>query len=218
MLLAIDTATRMLGIGLHDGEQVISECVWSARGHHTIELAPEVGKMLRRSGGSVSDLEAIAVAQGPGSYTGLRIGMAFAKGLALVESLPLVGIPTLDVHAFPQQGRKEPMFVFIPAGRGRIAGQWYKWGRNRWSPAGDPENLSWDEFLDGLEAKAYLCGELDHAGYNRLQAVEMIELASPANRVRRPGCLAELAWEKLSAKKKPTPDLLIPDYLEPVGE
>jgi len=81
MLLALDTATKTMGIALHDGSQVLAESIWSGVGHHTIELAPEVALMLRRIGGTTATLSSIAIAQGPGSYTGLRIGMALAKGL-----------------------------------------------------------------------------------------------------------------------------------------
>ena len=87
MLLAIDTATNSIGIALHDGNQLISEHHWISQRYHTVQLAPEIALMLRRSEKSASGLTALAVARGPGSYTGLRIGMALAKGLALAHNL-----------------------------------------------------------------------------------------------------------------------------------
>jgi len=83
-----------------------------------------------------SALTAVAVAVGPGSYTGLRIGMALAKGLSLSYNLPVVGIPTLDILASPQPPREGPMLAVMQAGRGRVAGGWYKWSRKGWSARG----------------------------------------------------------------------------------
>jgi len=79
MLLALDTSTRMVGLALYNGVQVLSETVWLSRDFHTVELAPAIASMLTRSEIKTTDLSALAVAIGPGSFTGLRIGLAFAK-------------------------------------------------------------------------------------------------------------------------------------------
>ena len=102
ILLGLDTSTRSVGLALYDGTQVLSEAVWTSHDHHTVELAPAVGDMLSRAGLEPSHLSAVAAATGPGSFTGLRIGLALAKGLALARRLPLVGIPSLDVLAAAQ--------------------------------------------------------------------------------------------------------------------
>ncbi|NIV31010.1 MAG: tRNA (adenosine(37)-N6)-threonylcarbamoyltransferase complex dimerization subunit type 1 TsaB, partial [Anaerolineae bacterium] len=118
-----------------------------SRRHHTAELAPEVALTLRACGAGPADLGAIVVAQGPGSYTGLRIGMAMAKGMALAHGLQLVGIPTLEVIARAQAPREEPMLAVIEAGRGRVAAVWYKWDRQDWVAQSEPEALTWEEII-----------------------------------------------------------------------
>jgi tRNA threonylcarbamoyladenosine biosynthesis protein TsaB len=105
----------MLGLALYDGAEILNETIWHSDRHHTIELAPEVALSFRRAGSSQSELTAVAVAQGPGSYTGLRIGMALAKGLSLAHNLPIVAIPTLDILAGAQPQREEPMLATVPA-------------------------------------------------------------------------------------------------------
>jgi tRNA threonylcarbamoyladenosine biosynthesis protein TsaB len=99
MILAIDTATDWVGLALHDGSSVLAEFGWRSRRTQTIELAPAVAQLWARTGVSAGDLSAIAVAIGPGSYTGLRVGLALAKGMALGQNLPLIGVPTLDIVA-----------------------------------------------------------------------------------------------------------------------
>ncbi|MCJ7566089.1 MAG: tRNA (adenosine(37)-N6)-threonylcarbamoyltransferase complex dimerization subunit type 1 TsaB [Anaerolineales bacterium] len=215
MLLAIDTSTKMLGIGLYGGDRVLAECVWYGEGHHTVELAPEIALVMRRVGKPISSIEAIGVAIGPGSFTGLRIGLALAKGLSLARGLPTVGIPTMDILALAQPKRTEPMFVAVKAGRKRIAGLWYKWTRGGWKPQGEPEVLTWDELKESVEEKAYICADMDSRTRALLRGIPGVALAPPAQCVRRPGFLAELAWKRLKSRKKWSVGGLSPIYLKP---
>ena len=78
MLLAIDTSTRTVGVALYDGDQIWNETTWTSHDYHTVELAPGIQDILQKSGVAITEIEAIAVAIGPGSFTGLRIGLAVA--------------------------------------------------------------------------------------------------------------------------------------------
>ena len=215
MLLAIDTSTKMLGIALHGGDRLLAECVWYGEGHHTVELAPEISLIMRRLGEPISSIEAIGVAMGPGSFTGLRIGLALAKGLSLARDLPTVGIPTMDILALAQPKRSEPMFVAVNAGRHRIAGLWYQWTRSGWKAQDEPEVLTWEELKDSLEDKAYICADMDNETRALLRGIPGVVLASPVQCVRRPGFLAELAWKRLKSRKKWSVGDLSPIYLKP---
>ena len=124
MLLAIDTATRIMSLALHDGDTLLAEQSWNTRNRHTVELAPAVLNMLNSLEMSVADLAGLGVSIGPGSYTGLRIGVAFAKGLAAAHRLPLVGVTTLDTLAAAQPHHQSGMglIAVVQAGRGRKMG------------------------------------------------------------------------------------------------
>ncbi|MFQ5793263.1 MAG: tRNA (adenosine(37)-N6)-threonylcarbamoyltransferase complex dimerization subunit type 1 TsaB [Acidobacteriota bacterium] len=217
MLLAIDTATKMLGLALYDGSVLLNESVWYSNNHHTTELAPEVAISLRRAGASHLELTAVAVAQGPGSYTGLRIGMALAKGLSLAHNLPIVGIPTLDILASAQPQREEPMLATLQAGRGRVAAVWYKWTRNGWTARKGMERLTWDELVGELKQTTYICGELDAKAREALKREALAILAPASMCVRRPGVMAELAWQKVRKGKIEDPSTLAPIYLDPIS-
>jgi tRNA threonylcarbamoyladenosine biosynthesis protein TsaB len=214
LLLAIDSATRSLGLALHDGKQLIAEQVWTSRGYHTVELAPEIALLLGKTGLSPRTLTAIAVARGPGSFTGLRIGLALAKGFALAHKLPIVGVPTLDILAASQPKREEPMFAVIRAGRGRIAGLWYKWDSGGWVASDELEGLTWEEFLENLETPTYLSGEIIRERRLKLEKDPRIQLASPALSLRRPGFLSEIAWERIRSGEDDDPASLAPIYLK----
>jgi len=131
-LLAIDTSTRTVGISLYDGARVLHETVWTSLDHHTVELAPAVAQALSKSGLAIESLEAVAVATGPGSFTGLRIGIAMAKGLSLAQKIPVIGVPTLDVLACAQPHQELPLAAVLKAGRGRLAVGWYHYLDGLW--------------------------------------------------------------------------------------
>ncbi|MEO1286376.1 MAG: tRNA (adenosine(37)-N6)-threonylcarbamoyltransferase complex dimerization subunit type 1 TsaB, partial [Chloroflexota bacterium] len=128
MLIAIDTATKYLGLALYDNQQLIAEQLWRTGNKHNLILAPSIQQMLDTCDVSPSDLTMVAVANGPGSYTGLRIGVALAKGLATVNQLPLIGISTLDIIAIGQHfsNTRHRLLAILPAGRGRIIAGEYR--------------------------------------------------------------------------------------------
>ncbi len=218
MLLSVDTSTNMTGIALHDGKRVLCELVWRNQARHTVELAPEVALMLRRNQLKAVDLTVLAVATGPGSYTGLRIGMALAKGLALAHSLPLVGIPTLDIIARAQPSQRMPMLAVIQAGRRRLAGGWYQWQRGVWRRKDSEETFTLQEMLERFGEPTYVCGELTGEQRDALEEHEAVTLAPPALCVRRPAVLADMAWEKVRSGKLKEPASVVPTYLGVLSE
>ena len=126
MLLAIDTSTAQVGLALCHGQQLVAETIWYSGQRHTVELAPALSELLRHASLTINDIAALGVAIGPGSFTALRVGLAFAKGLALARNLPIVGIATLDVVAAGQAVRSMRLAAVLQAGRGRIAVGWYQ--------------------------------------------------------------------------------------------
>lgn len=214
MLLALDTSTRSIGLALYDGFQVLSESIWTCRDYHTVELAPEVTRALGKSGYTVADLKALGVAIGPGSFTGLRIGLAFAKGLALALRLPLVGVGTLDILAACQPQQDAPMASVLQAGRGRLAVGWYRCMDGAWQPDGSPGILTAEELHDRINNPTLVCGELSEAEQRLLSRKRKnVILAPPARSVRRPAILAEIAWRRWQAGHTDQPEALAPIYL-----
>jgi tRNA threonylcarbamoyladenosine biosynthesis protein TsaB len=218
MLLALDTATQALAIALHDGQQVLVEQMWTGNRYQTELLAPEVALSLRRLGLTARSLTAVAVAAGPGSYTGLRVGMALAKGIALAHSLPLVGIPTLDILAQAQPAGDYELLALLQAGRGRVAALWYKWSATGWTAQGRPESLDWPGVAARTTAPTWVCGDIGREGRSELSSLPGILFAPPALCVRRPAILADMGWQRLRVDPRPDPAALVPDYLQSAGQ
>ena len=213
-LLAIDTSTRNIGLAIYDGVQVLAELCWSSLDYHTVELAPAISDLLDKARVKASEISVVAAALGPGSFTGLRIGLALAKGLALAQNIPLVGIPTLDILAAGQPPRPLPMAAVLQAGRGRLAVGWYQLVEETWRPDAQIEILTPQELYERIQTSTLVCGELT-AEERRLfsRKRKMVNLASPPFCLRRPSILAELAWERWQAGQVADPASLSPIYL-----
>ncbi|MBE3117685.1 MAG: tRNA (adenosine(37)-N6)-threonylcarbamoyltransferase complex dimerization subunit type 1 TsaB [Chloroflexi bacterium] len=218
MLLAIDTSTAQIGLALYDGATVPGELVWQSRAHHTEQLAPALAGLLERVGVTMDSVKALGVAIGPGSFTSLRVGLAFVKGLTLARHLPLIGIPTLDIVAasVPLSDRK--LAAVLQAGRGRLAVGWYKPTGSGWQAYGPATTMTAGELEKKIRKPVIVCGELTAEDRHCLaRKFKNVRLASPAQCVRRPGVLAEIAWNRWQAGKTDEAASLAPIYLHVAG-
>lgn len=224
MLLAIDTATRLASIALYDAQGIHAETMWRSRENHTVELMTQITRLLELARARKDDLAAIGVALGPGSFTGLRVGMSVAKGLAYARSIPIVAIPTLDIIAHAHAYQPLPMWVVLAAGRGRYSVARYVAKRGAVKRVSDyalvdAAGLA-DLIMRAMEAesktaRAFICGDVDAALACALteQCGARVILASPAHNARRAAFLAELAWARFQRGESDDPHALAPVYL-----
>ncbi|MBI5297212.1 MAG: tRNA (adenosine(37)-N6)-threonylcarbamoyltransferase complex dimerization subunit type 1 TsaB [Chloroflexi bacterium] len=214
MLLAVDTSTAQMGLAAYDGAQVLAEMTWTNRKFHTVELAPSIAGLLARCGLTMEAVSALGVAIGPGSFTSLRVGLSFAKGLALARRLPLIGIPTLDVVAAAQPLSELPLVATLQAGRGRLAVGWYAAVENGWQAQGPARVETVDSLAEQIQDPTIVCGELSAEERQRLARKRVnVVLMTAANSVRRPAILAELAWARWQAGQTDDLASLAPIYL-----
>lgn len=220
MLLAIDTATRLMSLAIHDGLDLLAEESWYTDNNHTAELAPAIRAMLNRCGLAVEDLTALGVSTGPGSFTGLRIGIAHAKGMATGRKLPLVGVSTLDTLASAQPPYpRHALITVVEAGRGRVIAATYRWGSGAWLHRGEPRLMTWESLLENIDGPAYITGTISPAGREAVYAAQddelPVKLVSGAMRLRRAGFLAETALARLAESPEAhDPARLVPLYVK----
>ncbi|HNS38826.1 MAG TPA: tRNA (adenosine(37)-N6)-threonylcarbamoyltransferase complex dimerization subunit type 1 TsaB [Promineifilum sp.] len=214
MILAIDTATDWVGLALHDGGSVLAEFGWRNHRTQTIELAPAVAQLWERAGVTPDNLSAIAVAVGPGSYTGLRVGLAVAKGIALGQNLPLIGVPTLDIVAAAIPAADTDLIVIGQAGRTRLWAGQYSWHAKRgWETVGDPMITQWDDLLGRVQVPVTFAGEIDAATTKLIRrANRLATVVSPAASVRRAAVLAEIGWGRWKKQQVTDAAALAPLY------
>ncbi|HEX9015528.1 MAG TPA: tRNA (adenosine(37)-N6)-threonylcarbamoyltransferase complex dimerization subunit type 1 TsaB [Chloroflexota bacterium] len=210
MLLAIDTSTAIAGLALYDGS-VSAELTWHSGRNHSVELMPQTERLLDLRGLDPSAIEAVAVATGPGSYTGLRVGISAAKALCLALGVPVVGIPTLDVLAEPHRLNAIPVRAVLDAGRKRYATALYATVDGRFRRIGEVEGKRMAEIIAGLEGDTLLCGDLAECAGADLP--DRVKIASPASSLRRASFLAEMAWREYSEGRATAPEQVEAFYL-----
>lgn len=200
MLLAIDSSTSAASLALWQGHQVIAETTWHTQENHTAELLPNLLHMLDQAKTSLKSLTSIAVAKGPGSFNGLRIGLSTAKGLALALDLPLAAISTLEIEAFPYAATEKPLCPMQNAGRGEVAAALFQSCGEQWLRLTEEHITTVDVLCRQLPSNTLFCGELnpDIVQKIREQRATATILAG-AGRLRRAGYLAELGWRRISA-------------------
>jgi len=214
MLLAIDTSTEWIGIALFNGTNVLAEQIWRSKNYHTVELVPSIKEMLTKTQTRASSLTGIGVALGPGSFTGLRIGLSVAKGIALGQKLPVAGIPTLEILAAAQPGLRRPMLAFLEVGRGRYAYARYQYKQGSWQAITDIAVNDIRDMASTIKSPIYVVGDMDAEQRQILgRKWKTARLASPSLCLRRPAVLAELAWAKIQAGQADDAASLAPIYV-----
>lgn len=217
MFLAIDTATRTAGLALYEPGtgRILGEEMWYTVNNHTVELMPRLVRLMDQHHLAPADLKGLAVSLGPGSFTGLRIGMGMAKGLALARKLPLVGVPTLDVVAQPHKAQRLPIWAVLQAGRGRICVAHYNHGRGPWRRQGDYRLTTFEALCEQIREPSLICGEIETADAElmRQHLGLVVTIASPAASLRRAAYLAELGWDRLAQGDVDDATTLSPIYL-----
>ncbi len=215
MILAVDSSTAYLGLALYEESTVLYERVWKTHKRHTVELAPAVEKALQDCALSFEQINALAVATGPGSFTSLRIGLTFIKGLSLANHLPVIGIPTLDILSYSQPIRDLPLLCTLQAGRGKLAVAAYRNVDNHWKCDTPIRVMTAKELILQINSPTLICGEFTEEDRHTLSRKwKSVVLASPANCVRRPSCLAELALQLWKEGKIDDPVTMTPIYLQ----
>ncbi len=215
MLLAIDTATRYASIALYDASGVVVEKSWRSENNHSVEVLPAIARSLSQQAMAPSDLAAVAVAKGPGSFTGLRIGMSIGKGLCLALDIPIIAIPTLHIVTYAAGDPGYPVYAVLQAGRGRICVAPYRFEEGLPVQTDAVQLVKASQWEIEEEEPALVAGEVDDALAERLlnrSNGQEIYITSLSSSLRRAGYLAELAWERLEEGEINDLDSLEPIY------
>lgn len=215
LLLAVDTSTRNASVALARRDVLLAEYSWFAGMHHTEQLLPVIDYLLGQTGLALADLTALVVSSGPGSFNGLRVGMATVKSFAASLGLPIVAATALEVEAYAHAADPRPLCAIHDAGRKELAWAVFQGPADTWRELTEPHITTPADLVAALHAPTLLCGEIPdwclpelHAGLEGRAVI-----ASPAARVRHAGTLAELGWRRLDEGRVEDLHALQPLYL-----
>lgn len=215
-LLALDTSTELAGIALYDGERV-HQSSWSAGREQSTQVLSRVHQHMEVLGIGPQDLGAVAVATGPGSFTGLRVGLSLAKGIALGGGIPIVGIPTLQAIALPWLLAGVSVIAVLPAGRGRVVWQRFRIDHLAEDEALEPRNTDAEELklvADSAGVHA-IVGELPPSLAAMLTGSH-VPMATQPSLGSRIGSVAMLGWWRYLQGESDDLAVLEPTYVHGV--
>ena len=207
----MDTCSAMASVALSREGALQVELTWNIDRDHSRQLLPAIDGLLDRLSASQSDLTALFVAKGPGTYAGVRAGVSTAKGLAFALERPLVGVGRLEIEAYSWRVAGGPIVAVHRAGRNEAAWAAYE-AHPIWRETSAPRLTPWDELPGALPDKALVTGELEEETAAALSE-RGHRIVVGAATVRRAALLAELGWQRLSAKETDDPKSLVPLYL-----
>lgn len=150
-ILAIDTSTHLMAVALVTDGQVIGELTTNLAKNHSVRLMPAISNLMAKVEVSPKQLDKIIVGKGPGSYTGVRIGLTTAKSLAWALNIPVVGVSSIKALAY--QGRFFNSYIcpFYDARRGNVYTGLYQWKHDKLVTIYQEENISMESWLDKVK-------------------------------------------------------------------
>ena len=214
MLLAIDTSSLVLSCALAEEDRLVAEWTVQRKLTHSEQLIPHMDTMMREAGVSKSEIEAIAVSVGPGSFTGLRIGLATAKMASYRWKVPLIGVDTLEALAFNMAGARAFILPLLDAQRGNVYTALYGAFDEIWLEEKE-EVAPIDEVISAAVKHGgplIAVGECADKYKDKLLAAGIMP-APPHSRLSRAGSVALAGFGKLKSGRIDNPLSILPNYI-----
>lgn len=217
-ILALDSSSNVASVALADDDVLISENTVNNKKTHSQTLMPMVEAVLKAADEEIAGIDAFAVCVGPGSFTGLRIGVATAKGLAHACNKPLVCVSTLEAMAYNLPYCEHLLVPILDARRNQVYGAIYYWKDEALYTHTEPCATAIDDIVDIVKnekKKAVFIGD----GVCRFKEYIMQELGDNAvfsfanSNMQRASSVAALAQRKTELGETVEYDKAVPIYL-----
>lgn len=149
-ILSVDTSSNVASVAICDDEKLVCEIIVNNKKTHSQTLMPMIDSALKQSGLEISDIDLLVSANGPGSFTGLRIGVSAVKGLAHAAGIPVVGVSTLEAMAYNLPFCEYIISPIMDARRQQVYNAVYEWQNGELLKIKEPRALSLDELIEEL--------------------------------------------------------------------
>lgn len=196
-ILSIETSTSVCSVAVHSGGVLQALCELSEGSAHAERLMLLVEEVVEKADIGFPDLDAIAVSEGPGSYTGLRIGVSTAKGLAFGLNKPLIGVNTLQALASSVELKEDELVIpVLDARRMEVYREVFDWRLESAAPL-DAEVLSLDSFQNFLQShRVYFLGDAVEKVESMVKSKNAVFLTGVTFSARHMGGLAFGKYQK----------------------
>jgi tRNA threonylcarbamoyladenosine biosynthesis protein TsaB len=217
IVLGIETSSRTGGVALRDDSGTLSEHVFPQGVRHARNIMEGVDTVLRNASADKRQVDGVAVSQGPGSFTGLRIGVTCAKTLAYVLGWRLVGVPSLHVQVRNVEPREQQVVCPVQdARRGAVYGTLFRWRAGSWQDTSGVLIMEPDGLANRLPQGAFVFGS-GVTAYTDIFAAPRFEVGDPSLAQPLAREAAALGHEMFSAGQETDPMELVPRYYRPTA-
>ena len=214
-ILAVDTATVSCGVGVIDGDALLAETITTVAETHSKHLMRMVDLTLNLAQCSLSDIDGFAITIGPGSFTGIRIGLSTVKGLAFASGKPLTGVSTLDVLASQCALDGKLICSMLDARKSEVYLCFYRYRNEQLAKEGPEIVIAPAAALKEIREPCIFNG--DGAGIYRevikAQVGEFAHFADAGDNVIRAATVARLGLKQFSVQATADAASLVPHYI-----
>lgn len=216
-ILAFETSAKAASAALLEDGRLLGEYMQNSGQTHSRTVMKMAEDLLRNCDLTAKDVDAVGCAAGPGSFTGIRIGLAAAKGFAWGRELPLVGVSTLEAMAKNAAAAEGYYCAVMDARRSQVYTALFEMEDGCLRRVTEDAAISLEELgekLKVLEKPKFLVGDGAFLCYNTLgSSVQDLYLLPEHLRMQRAAGVALLAWERLQSGSVPSAGALVPNYL-----
>ena len=217
-LLSYDTSSEMLSVSIHKGAALVAELNDASLGPHSNSLAPSIERLLKARQMRVEDIHYLAVGLGPGSFTGLRVGITTAKLLAYASGMKIVGVPSLEAIARGVSKWKGRIAVLLDARKGKVYAGLYEKNGRMFKILEAPKLIPIEDFLRTIKKPTYFTGgavSIYRETLTKHLKTRFHEEAPSRTSFPKAKDMAQSAFGLISQKRFLDPFKLEPLYLHP---
>jgi len=217
LVLGVETSTMQGGAALVGEDGLRSEYTLNVEATHSERLLPTIERMLRDAGIGLDALAGLAVSIGPGSFTGLRIGLSTIKGLAYATGLPVVGVPTLEALACTVPFAREQICPVLDARKQEVYAALFRCEQGQLVQIMEDAAMSPEALCAKIRRPTIFLGD-GLAVYGEVFQKHLADhmlVSPPPNRGARPAWVAEIGRRRLLRGERDAVDALVPRYLRP---
>lgn len=203
-ILGIDTSTMAANVAVLEDDKLICEYTINTKKTHSQKLMPMIENMLKLSDLEIKDMDAIGICVGPGSFTGLRIGMATAKAMAHVNNIPLIGVDSLEILGANMDLCNRKICSILDAQRNQVYMNKYALENNKIKSLEEISIKPIDDLLEEIassDEQWVLVGEAVYKYKEKINQIENITIPSPANNITKASSLCVIARDKMLANE-----------------
>jgi tRNA threonylcarbamoyladenosine biosynthesis protein TsaB len=217
LVLGIETSTMQGGVSLVGEAGLLSEYTLNVEATHSERLLPTIDRVLQDAGVSLNALHGIAVSIGPGSFTGLRIGLSTVKGLAYATGLPVVSVPTLEALAWTLPWAKWDICPVLDARKQEVYAAVFRYEQEGLVRLMEDAAMAPEALCRQIRRPTLFLGDGlgPYGDVFRDRLRDRFMLPPPVNRGPRPACVADLGRQRLLKGERDAPEGLVPRYLRP---